>query len=61
MICVLKVIGTARLYSEVLRECMEDEVTMFTVLTYQGRIAIQNAIMHLMLNSDMMEPKDTAK
>jgi GAF domain-containing protein len=53
-----KVIGALRLYSSVPREFTEDEIMLVTALAHLGGLAIQNASMYLMIESDMKELKE---
>lgn len=53
-----EVIGVLRLYSGTPREFTEDEIMQVTALAYQGGLAIQNASLYLMLQSDMKELKE---
>jgi GAF domain-containing protein len=52
------VIGVLRLYSEVRREFTKDEIMQVTTLAYLGGLAIQNASLYLMCQSDMKDLKD---
>jgi GAF domain-containing protein len=53
-----RVIGVMRLYSDVAREFTENEVMLATAVAYLGGLAIQNASMFLMLESDMKDLKE---
>ncbi|MDD5476481.1 MAG: GAF domain-containing protein [Syntrophales bacterium] len=53
-----EVIGVLRLYSAKSRDFTEDEIMQVTALAFQGGLAIQNAGMYLMLQSDMKELKE---
>lgn len=53
-----KVIGVLRLYSGVKREFTADEIMLVTALAYLGGLAIQNASLYLMCQTDMKELKD---
>ena len=53
-----KVIGVMRLYSGIRREFTEDEVMLVTALAYLGGLAIQNASLYLILETDMKDLKD---
>ncbi len=53
-----KVIGAFRLYSDVPRDFTEDEVMLVSALAHLGGIAIQNASMFLMIESDMKDLKE---
>ena len=48
-----RVIGVLRLYSRVKREFTPDELMLVTALAYLGGLAIQNASLYLMCQSDM--------
>jgi GAF domain-containing protein len=48
-----KVIGVLRLYGAVKREFTVDEIMLVTALAYLGGLAIQNASLYLMCQSDM--------
>ncbi len=52
-----KVIGELRLYSAVPREFTADETMLVTTLAYLGGLAIQNASLYLMCQSDMEDLK----
>ena len=53
-----KVIGALRLYSGVPWEFTPDELTPVTALAYLGGLAIQNASLYLMCQSDMKNLKE---
>ncbi|MCK9230385.1 MAG: GAF domain-containing protein [Syntrophales bacterium] len=53
-----EVIGVLRLYSSILKDFTEDEIMHVTALASQGGLAIQNAVLYLMLQSDMKELKE---
>ena len=53
-----KVIGVLRLYSGVQRPYTKDEIMLVTTLAYLGGLAIQNASLYLMCQSDMKNLKD---
>lgn len=53
-----KVIGVLRLYSAVEREFTPDEIMLVTTLAYLGGLAIQNASLYLMCQTDMKDLKD---
>jgi GAF domain-containing protein len=48
-----RVIGVLRLYSGVPREFTPDELMLVTALAYLGGLAIQNASLYLVCQSDM--------
>lgn len=52
-----KVIGVMRLYSGIPRVFTEEEVMLVTALAYLGGLAIQNASLYLMLETDMKDLK----
>jgi len=52
------VIGVLRLYSATKREFTEDEVLLVTALANLGGLAIQNASLYLMLQSDLKGMKE---
>jgi GAF domain-containing protein len=52
------VIGVLRLYSATRREFTEDEVLLVTALASLGGLAIQNASLYLMLQSDLKDMKE---
>lgn len=52
------VIGALRLYTAVPREFNEDEIRLLTALAYLGGMAIQNASLYLMLETDMRDLKE---
>ena len=49
------VIGASRLYSAAPREFNEDEIKLITALAYLGGMAIQNASLYLMLETDIKD------
>jgi signal transduction protein with GAF and PtsI domain len=53
-----KVIGVLRLYSAAPRQFTTDEIMQVTALAYLGGLAIQNASLYLMCQSDMENLKD---
>jgi GAF domain-containing protein len=53
-----KVIGVLRLYSGTPRQYTKDEIMQVTALAYLGGLAIQNASLYLMCQSDMENLKD---
>ncbi len=53
-----KVIGALRLYTSAPREFDDDEIRLLTALANLGGIAIQNASLYLMLESDMKDLKE---
>ncbi len=53
-----KAIGVLRLYSGAPRQYTEDEIMLVTTLAYLGGLAIQNASLYLMCQSDMENLKD---
>jgi GAF domain-containing protein len=53
-----KVIGVLRLYTGVKREFSADEIMLVTALAYLGGLAIQNASLYLMCQTDMKDLKD---
>lgn len=50
-----KVIGVLRLYSQVLRHFAPQEIKLVTALAYLGGLAIQNASLYLMSQTDMKD------
>jgi signal transduction protein with GAF and PtsI domain len=50
-----KVIGVLRLYSKVLRHFTPEEIKLVTALAYLGGLAIQNAALYLMCQTDMKD------
>jgi GAF domain-containing protein len=50
-----EIIGALRLYTAAPREFTGDEIKLLTALAHLGGIAIQNASMYLMLESDMKD------
>lgn len=50
-----KVIGVLRLYSQVLRHFAPQEIKLVTALAYLGGLAIQNASLYLMCQTDMKD------
>jgi GAF domain-containing protein len=50
-----EIIGALRLYTAVPREFTGDEIRLLTALAHLGGIAIQNASMYLMIESDMKD------
>lgn len=52
------VIGVLRLYSQVLRHFTPEEIKLVTALAYLGGLAIQNASLYLMCQTDMKDLKD---
>ncbi len=55
-----EVIGILRLYSGSRREFSEDEIMLVTALANLGGLAIQNAGLYLMLQSDLKEMKEAS-
>ncbi|MDD5171071.1 MAG: GAF domain-containing protein [Syntrophales bacterium] len=55
-----EVIGILRLYSGTRREFTEDEIMLVTALANLGGLAIQNAGLYLMLQSDLKEMKEAS-
>jgi len=53
-----KVIGVLRLYSGVPRDFTQDETMLVTALAYLGGLAIQNASLYLLCQSDMENLKE---
>jgi GAF domain-containing protein len=53
-----KVIGVMRLYSQVQRHFTPLEIKLVTALAYLGGLAIQNASLYLMCQTDMKDLKD---
>ncbi|GLI34644.1 GAF domain-containing protein [Desulforhabdus amnigena] len=53
-----KVIGVMRLYSGTRREFTEEEILFGTVLAHLGGLAIQNASLYLMLESDVKDLRE---
>jgi len=53
-----KVIGVLRLYTAVAREFSEDEIMLVNALAQLGGLAIQNASLYLMLETDMKHLKE---
>jgi len=53
-----KVIGVLRLYTGVKREFSADEIMLVTALAYLGGLAIQNASLYLMCQTDMKDLTD---
>jgi GAF domain-containing protein len=53
-----QVIGVLRLYSEVPRHFTPDEIKLVTALAYLGGLAIQNASLYLMCQTDMKDLKE---
>jgi GAF domain-containing protein len=53
-----KVIGVLRLYNGSRREFTKDELMLVTTLAYLGGLAIQNASLYLICQSDMKDLKD---
>ncbi len=53
-----KVIGVLRLYSKVKRDFSQDEIMLVTALAYLGGLAIQNASLYLVCQTDMKDLKD---
>ena len=53
-----KVIGVLRLYSGVKRNFTRDEIMLVTALAYLGGLAIQNASLYLMSQTDIKDLKD---
>jgi signal transduction protein with GAF and PtsI domain len=53
-----KVIGVLRLYNGSPREFSKDETMLVTTLAYLGGLAIQNASLYLICQSDMKDLKD---
>jgi GAF domain-containing protein len=53
-----KVIGVLRLYSGVKRNFTQDEIMLVTALAYLGGLAIQNASLYLMCQTDIKDLKD---
>ena len=53
-----KVIGVLRLYSGVQRAFTRDEIMMVTALAYIGGLAIQNASLYLLCQTDMKNLKE---
>jgi GAF domain-containing protein len=53
-----QVIGVLRLYSAVERKFHRDEIKMVTALAYLGGLAIQNASLYLMCQTDMKDLQD---
>ncbi len=52
------VIGVLRLYSKVLRHFTHEEIKLVTALAYLGGLAIQNASLYLMCQTDMKDLKE---
>jgi GAF domain-containing protein len=52
------VIGVLRLYSEILRHFTPEEIKLVTALAYLGGLAIQNASLYLICQTDMKDLKD---
>ncbi len=52
------VIGVLRLYSEVVRHFTPEEIKLVTTLAYLGGLAIQNASLYLMCQTDMKDLKE---
>jgi GAF domain-containing protein len=50
-----QVIGVLRLYSKVMRHFTPEEIKLVTALAYLGGLAIQNASMYLMCQTDMKD------
>ena len=55
-----EVIGILRLYSGTRREFTDDEIKLVTALANLGGLAIQNAGLYLMLQSDLKQMKEEA-
>jgi GAF domain-containing protein len=53
-----KVIGVLRLYSKVVRHFTPEEIKLVTALAYLGGLAIQNASLYLMCQTDMKDLKE---
>jgi GAF domain-containing protein len=53
-----RVIGVLRLYTQVLRHFTPEEIKMVTALAYLGGLAIQNASLYLMCQTDMKDLKE---
>jgi GAF domain-containing protein len=53
-----QVIGVLRLYSKVARHFTPEEIKLVTALAYLGGLAIQNASMYLMCQTDMKDLKE---
>jgi len=53
-----RVIGVLRLYSKVLRHFTPEEIKLVTALAYLGGLAIQNASLYLMCQTDMKDLKE---
>jgi transcriptional regulator with GAF, ATPase, and Fis domain len=53
-----QVIGVLRLYSKVVRHFTPEEIKLVTALAYLGGLAIQNASMYLMCQTDMKDLKE---
>ena len=53
-----QVIGVLRLYSSVARHFTPEEIKLVTALAYLGGLAIQNASMYLMCQTDMKDLKE---
>jgi GAF domain-containing protein len=53
-----RVIGVLRLYSQVLRHFTPEEIKLVTALAYLGGLAIQNASLYLMCQTDMKDLKE---
>lgn len=52
------VIGVLRLYSKVVRHFTPEEIKLVTALAYLGGLAIQNASLYLMCQTDMKDLKE---
>ncbi len=50
-----KVIGALRLYTKVQRHFTHEEIKLVTALAYLGGLAIQNASLYLMSQTDMKD------
>jgi GAF domain-containing protein len=53
-----KVIGVMRLYSKVLRHFTPEDIKLVTALAYLGGLAIQNASLYLMCQTDIKDLKE---
>ncbi|MFZ5447231.1 MAG: GAF domain-containing protein [Thermodesulfobacteriota bacterium] len=53
-----QVIGVLRLYSKVVRHFTPEEIKLVTALAYLGGLAIQNASLYLMCQTDMRDLKE---
>jgi transcriptional regulator with GAF, ATPase, and Fis domain len=52
------VIGVLRLYSKVARHFTPEEIKLVTALAYLGGLAIQNASLYLICQTDMKDLKE---